>query len=514
MTNLWPHQERGVQAVLEAHQNGRNRVVLTSPTGGGKTRMACELIETWLWCGDRVAVYTRRRILTEQISKVLQKHGIDFGVRAAGGRADWMAPVQVCSMQTEDARVLKKDLELFDADRVIIDECHDCTAPVARKIIDRHVQDGAKIVGLSATPLGLAGLYDVLIQAGTNSELRACGALVPAYHYAPDEPDMKAHKSLQAGHLPTEPENRKIMRPEVLFGSVIANLRKINPELKPTILFASGVAESLWFAEELTKAGIPSAHVDGDSVWLEGKFYKADRKAREAVLNGNRDSEVRVVCNRFVLREGVDAPWLAHGVLATIFGHLQSYLQSGGRLLRAHPGLDQVTVQDHGGNWWRHGSLNADRTWRLEWTADIERGLREDAQRSGGVDQPGRCPQCGLIIMSPRCRLCGWSSPAWRRSRAVMQTDGTLREQFGDVWLPRRVSQKPDGPKLWEQMYWRSRTEKGQRTFRAAMALFAQENDWGWPSRDWPFMPRNDEDFFRLCSEVPMENLNPKEVAT
>lgn len=95
-----------------------------------------------------------------------------------------------------------------------------------------------------------------------------------------------------------------------------------------------------------------------------------------------------------------------------------------------------------------------------------------------------------------------------------MQTDGTLREQFGDVWLPRRVSQKPDGPKLWEQMYWRSRTEKGQRTFRAAMALFAQENDWGWPSRDWPFMPRNDEDFFRLCSEVPMENLNPKEVAT
>ena len=58
-----------------------------------------------------------------------------------------------------------------------------------------------------------------------------------------------------------------------------------------------------------------------------------------------------VLCNRFVCA-GIDAPWLAHGIFATIFTSLQSYLQSGGRLLRSFPGIDAVTIR-HGGNWWR-----------------------------------------------------------------------------------------------------------------------------------------------------------------
>ena len=51
------------------------------------------------------------------------------------------------------------------------------------------------------------------------------------------------------------------------------------------------------------------------------------------------------------------------------------------------------------------------------------------------------------------------------------------------------------------------RTEKGSRTFRAAMALFAQENNWGWPDPTWPLMPRAERDFFKLVKEVPRENL-------
>lgn len=511
MSNLWPHQTRGVEAVLQAVLGGARAVVLSSPTGGGKSRIACELIDRWLDGGLKVAVYTRRRVLVEQLASVLERHGIDFGARVEGHKGDDFAPVQLCSMQTENSRVFKrKEWVLFPADRVIVDEAHDCTGPVAAKIIDQYLQDGSAVVGLSATPLGLGELYEVLIQAGTNSELRACRALVPALHYAPDEPDMKQHRSLQAGALPTDTQNRKIMRPQVLFGSVLKNLRLLNPELRPTILFASGVAESLWFAEELTKAGVPAAHVDGEDVWL-GKLYKADAKARKAVLDGSQCGATRVVCNRYVLREGVDVPWLSHGIFATVFGSLQAYLQSGGRLLRCYPGVEQVTIQDHGGNWWRHGSLNADRVWDLRWTGDIERGLREDRQRSGGT-QPGRCPACGIVIFKPPCRACGWESKHWKRSKPVMQTDGTLREQGGDPFRPRSVSKRPDGPAVWERMYWRSRTEKGSRTFRAAFALFAAENNWQWPDPSWPLMPTDDMDSFLLVSDVPMERLTQKGV--
>jgi len=63
---------------------------------------------------------------------------------------------------------------------------------------------------------------------------------------------------------------------------------------------------------------------------------------------------------------------------------------------------------------------------------------------------------------------------------------------------------------LWEKMHWRSRTEKGARTFAAAEALFAMENFWRWPSRDWPFMPRNPLDFYRMVADVSMDRLIPK----
>lgn len=509
---LWPHQEVGVRDVQQAILRGLRRIVLSCPTGGGKTRMACVLIEQWLDEGHKVSIYTRRKMLVDQLGGVLNKRGIDFGTRAAGHKPDDFMPVQICSFQTEDARVFKQGRwQLFPATRVVIDEAHDCTAAVAAKVIEHYGMEGASIVGLSATPLGLGGLYEVLIQAGTNSELRACGALVPAIHYAPDEPDMKQHKALQAGKMPTEPEVKKIMRPDLLYGSVEKNLRLLNPVLKPTILFAAGVAESLWFAEQLTKAGIPSAHMDGDSVWVGGKFYRADQKAREAVMDGSKDGAIRAICNRFVLREGVDAPWLCHGVFATVFGSLQSYLQSGGRLLRSHSGLLSVTIQDHGGNWWRHGSLNADRQWNLEWTGDIERAIREDRQRAGGDPQPGRCPRCGVILFRPRCK-CGWEQTAWKKSRPVMQTDGTLREQAGDMFKPRREFKRADGPARWKRMYYRARSAKWNATFKQAFAMFAQENDWGWPSLSWPYMPKDQLDQFRKVADVPYDRLVPEGV--
>lgn len=94
--------------------------------------------------------------------------------------------------------------------------------------------------------------------------------------------------------------------------------------------------------------------------------------------------------------------------------------------------------------------------------------------------------------------------------RSVVQSDGTLRQLVGPVYKPRRLTTRPNGPALWERMYWRSRTAKGRRTFRAAAALFAQENNWGWPDPSWPLMPKVKRDWFLLVGEVPIERLVPK----
>lgn len=530
----WPHQIRGVKDTIDAIENHTKRILLTSPTGGGKTRMALDLAQEFTSRDLGVVMYTNRRMLVEQSSRVLESAGVAHGIRAAGHDTE-DSLFQVSSIQTENSRVTKKGTwELHDAKLVIIDEAHLQTGPTVLKLIGKHIDNGAHVVGLTATPIGLGDYYDLLIQAGTNSELRQCGALVPAIHYGPDEPDLKAWrkagalKGIEEGDDLTENQVRRVMMTEGIFGRVLEWYRKLNPGQLPSILFAPGVPESLWFAQQFFQAGITAAHIDGEDVWVNGNFYKSSREAREDVLCGSRDGTIRLVCNRFVLREGIDAPWLAHCIFATIFGSLQSYLQSGGRLLRAHPSLATVTVQDHGGNWWRHGSLNADRDWRLDDTARRITSLRADRFRGRkcvkcstkllrplchecghlNVPEPACCPMCKAIINGPSCE-CGWKRIG-KRSRTVVQTNGTLKEMVGDIFAPRRVCSKPNGPALWERMYWRSRTENGRRTFKAAEALFAQENNWSWPDRSWPFMPRDPFDFYKLVEKVPMTDLIPK----
>jgi superfamily II DNA or RNA helicase len=107
MPDLWPHQLQGSEAVLTAQDEGKRRVCLTSPTGGGKTRMEEELIRRWLGKGHKLSLYTNRRMLIDQTSRVLEEAGLSHGVRAAGYQSNLGADLQISSVQTEVARDFK-----------------------------------------------------------------------------------------------------------------------------------------------------------------------------------------------------------------------------------------------------------------------------------------------------------------------------------------------------------------------------------------------------------------------
>jgi superfamily II DNA or RNA helicase len=378
----WPHQVRAIEETLTAIARGERRICVTSPTGGGKTRMMHDLAQHYLDAGKKVVLYTNRKMLVDQTSGDLIDAGLYHGVRAAGYEDERDHPFQISSIQTENSRVFKRQRWLLHAaDFVLVDEAHQQTATVARKLLDNHVQNGAVIVGFTATPLDLRGLYNRLIVAGTISELHSCGALVRCNHFGPDEPDVRKFKRLQAGKDLSERDNRAAMMRPGIFGRVWTHFEMLNPERKPTILFAPGVPESVWFAEQFFAKGVAAAHINGEYLWVNGQWYRSSKEARDDVLAGSKESRIVVLCNRFVLREGINAPWMAHGIFATVFGSLQSYLQSGGRLLRASASLEFITLQDHGGNWWRHGSLNADREWHLDDTCAGVAHLREDRLR-------------------------------------------------------------------------------------------------------------------------------------
>lgn len=508
----WPNQIKGHRAVLEAFDAGHRCVCLTSPTGTGKTVMIEDVLKDFLAMGKRCVLYSNRKLLINQLSESLERSGIKHGIRSPEHDDERHYDMQISSIQTETKRWGKLGWELHDAQLAIIDEAHLNAGESARKIRDKHLEAGAYILGPTATPIDLGDFYDVLITAGNVSEGRACGALLLASHYSPDEPDWKAfkkEKEAEDAELGPKVSRSLIMTPGV-FGRVLDAYRLYNPDQRPTILFGPDVAGSLYFAEQFELAGIPAAHIDGDDVWAHGRLYKSSQKVRESVIEAVRDGRCKVVCNRFVLREGLDIPELAHCIFATVFGSLSSYIQSGGRLLRYHPSLNgRVTVQDHGGHWWRFGSLNADRIWHLGATNSSLVGQHADNSRK--MPRPRACPKCRMVQVwrGPVCSGCGYEMrPGEKVSRAVVQTDGTLREMTGDVWKPRRICQRPDGAKKWKAMYFRSLTEKAKgRTFRAAAALFAYENDWAWPDEKWPYMPTNFIDWYRPVRDVPQDTL-------
>jgi len=503
VTGLWPHQQRGLSELAKAIEAGERRICVTSPTGGGKSKMMFEWIAVH---APRTAVYTDRRLLLDQLSEHMESHGICHGLVAAGCEPN-AADTQICMAQTVVSRCVKGLRSVPKADTVLFDEAHKMggnSLLAIRKLHGDHVD-----IGFTATPLGIGHVYDKLIVAGTTSELRECKALVPAYHYGPDEPDMKLVGRIVVGEGECGIQTSKRMTYAYrVFGRVVENYFEINPGQKPTLLFAPGVPESIWFAESLSKAGIPAAHIDGANVWLDGEQIPKTRELVNEIKERLQYGELKIVCNRFVLREGIDWPFVEHGILATVFGSLTSYLQAGGRFPRACAETDKscCTIQDHGGNWHRHGSLNSDREWDLGHNDKIVAGMRERKLREKKEPEPIVCPMCNAVRLSgPTCHSCGHTHTT--KHRMVLQADGSLREMKGDIYRRRRIAARTKNiEKSWVsrvKAVQRSQKETVKRmTFAQLEASFARDNNWQYPPRTLPCMPVQEADWFRPVREV------------
>lgn len=426
LPDLWTHQKRCLGLYNAAVMDGHKAIVITAPTAAGKTRIMSEIAKTAADEHRRVLILTNRRLLTDQSSTVFSAAGIDHGIMAAGWELSKEKDIQIASVQTLISRVYKRAVwDFFDADLVLVDESHNSLGEETLKVLGDHLKQDSIVVGITATPVSHGGFYKRMIVAATKQELRENGCIVPAVTYAPDEPDMSNAKTTERGEYVVDEVVRRIMVSEDgaslprIFGSVEKHLRRLNPNLEPTLLFAPDVPSSRWFAQDLTRRGIPTAHIEADTPMED----------RLKIIEQLKAGTIKVLSNRFVLREGVDLPFLKCCVLATAFGALSSYLQAGGRMLRSHPGKAAAIILDHGGNWIRHGSLNDDIEWTLE---DTDRSLA--AKRKEKFTSPTRqdpepicCPQCGAIRrFGPQCPECKFQHQ--RSVRMVVQTNGTLKK--------------------------------------------------------------------------------------
>lgn len=393
--------------------------------------------------GKSVFIYTHRVLLTQQTIKAFEAAGVEFGVFGAGFKQylNPVAKVQICSLDTVASRMDSWKYDLAVPDIVIVDEAHQQVAGSAQKVFGRHREQGARIIGFTATPVGLGPMnYERLICAGTYGEMLECRAHLPVRCFGPDRPDLSQLKAMKGGDFSGE-DDRRINRVPTIVCRVYDYWRKLNPDGLPAIGFAPGVPESKWFVDEFRKRGVPCAHIDAERVVLvergangdlQTREYSTDDSSRQEILDGSKNGRFKIVWNRFILREAIDMPWLYHAIAATSMGALSTYLQSIGRVQRYWPAYDHVILQDHGGNIDRHGPPDMDRNWELGCTNNSVHRAQEKAkqQKKGEDAEPICCPQCcGYRSHGQECPHCGYMHS--RSVRMVRQLDGKLVEKMG-----------------------------------------------------------------------------------
>lgn len=489
MTDLWPHQQRAIDLVREAIRKGAKFPCVVSPTGSGKSLVQAELAKLAFDKGKRVIVFTNRKILVDQMSRTFSARDIEHGIMQSGKHytpLTKMMPVKIASIQTFNSWVLESDKhEAPEADMIIVDEIHSNTATVARKIFEHY----PLAIGFTATPVGLKGLCDVLVEAANYSELmnQAPPKIVPCDVYAPTEVDMDGLK-LTNGEYSQKAMIQRVKESNV-FGDIMEHWNRLNPWKKPTLVFAPGVKESIHIVDEIfKKQNVDAAHVDGETPEHE----------RKAIFDAFRKGNLTVISSCGVLREGFDAPNATHGILLQVAGKLSTYLQIVGRLLRAHPDKSRATLQDHTAAIWRHGAPDIDRHWDLD-DDDVKLAKERKQQLEKGKKSEGICcPECSFVrTAGPKCPNCGFQHE--KSVRRIRTKEGQLKLVKGPVIKPKKVKNHED--------FWRSMIYRGlncNMTVGQMQALFYRERG-AWPSESIiprEMLPSNEADKARRVSEV------------
>ena len=525
----WPHQTLAVTGSVRMINDGATRFCVTSPTGGGKSRIVQRLCEHYVGDGNTAVVMSNRRLLTDQLLKSLHRSGIEVGCRAADYES-WsnpQAPVQVISAQTEASRVLNarkrflREVELHPGDLLLVDECHINRGPQTVEIINEYCDKfGAVAIGITATPLGVGRIYkDGLLVAGNNSQLRDCGALVWANRFEPWVMDLKKVKKSITGYTQAaaEKEARAIWTQHIV-GGVFSSWKKLNPDARPSIGMAPGVKESIGLAQEYWKRGVNAAHIDASGIFVNGEYKRTTEQAdRDELFEMVKDGRVPQIWNRMVLREGVDIPQLYALQIATPVTSLTSAVQLFGRVLRAAPGKKIARVIDHCGVMRMHGSPNddRDRDWQQYFFNDDTGAITKDRHErlcdpANKEPQSITCPKCGSMRdKGPKClnAVCGFEHQ--QSVRQVIQESGELRPTKGDVYKKRKVLEKPNTEQIWISTYFRMKKARVPKSFRQALALFRRENGYT-PPDNLPFMPKNRADYSRKIPSLKPEELHSR----
>lgn len=434
MITLRPYQIEARDSIQEAWASGHANVLAVLATGGGKTRIAADMLRNHRGASAMIA---HRQELVLQISQALACCEVPHAIHAPTsvvklavaqhmeetGRT-WYnhgAPCAVAGVDTLIRRGDSLSAWLNNASLVIMDEAHHV---LRDNKWGRAVQmfRNARFLGLTATPCradgrGLGrhaeGIMDTMVMGPSMRQLINDGYLTDYRVFAPpsDLDLSQVHVSATTGDY-NPVELRKATRRSHLHGDVVQHYLRIAPG-KLGITFAVDVESAEELAADFRAAGVPAAALSA----------KTPDQERVATLARFRRREILQLVNVDLFGEGFDLPAIEVVSMARPTESYSLYVQSFGRALRPlYPGKI-ATIIDHVGNVLRHGLPDAPREWTLD-----SRERRTRAQDDDVIPLKA-CAECTRVYERylPACPYCGYKPVPVERS-SIHHVDGDLLE--------------------------------------------------------------------------------------
>lgn len=352
--NLRPYQANLNSAIYERWNAGDRRVLAQLPTGGGKTHVFSHVAHDFSQQGARTLVLAHREeLVTQAAAKLQQATGEAVGIIKAGYPFEPEKQLQVASVRS----LINRLDQTGPFDLVVTDEAHHATAASYQNILSHYNQ--ALQLGVTATPCrsdgsGFADVFDALVTGPTTGKLIKLGHLSPFRLIADTNQMSTKGVRSHAGDYSNKQlaaANDCIQLAGSLVGSYLDQAMG-----KRAIVFAINVEHSKAIAAAYNAAGIPAAHLDGDSTSDE----------RQAALSAFAAGDYKVLSNVALFTEGFDLPAIEVVQIARPTKSLSLWLQMLGRGLRTAPGKREALFIDHTSNWARLGLPTRPRVWTLD----------------------------------------------------------------------------------------------------------------------------------------------------
>ncbi len=454
--SLRDYQQRAIDELGDELRRGYHSVVLTCPTGSGKTHIAIAIIHRALAKGKRIMFVCDRIELIDQTSRRFDEYGIPHGIiQADNERYNPGAPVQICSIQTLTRRVY-----IEPPDLCIIDESH-CIHKTQVEMINDW--NDVRFIGMTATPFtkGMGKIYEKNVVVETTASLINKGHLCKYIAYGPAAPDLKGIRT-QAGDYNQKQLGKRVNKKTIL-GQVVKTWLAKGGD-RQTICFAVDIAHSKAIVDEFVANGVDAAHIDAYTNPME----------RKKTIDGFKAGDIRLVSSVDILTKGFDYPEASCLIMARPTKSLIVHIQQCGRVLRVAPGKDNAILLDHGGNVARLGFptdelptvlCNGERN---NSEAKPAESLPKPCPKCEFIKKPGihTCPQCGFApekathVVFKDCELkkiekvsmddkSTWYAMLLHYARSKGHKDGwaahKYREKFG-VWPARKTGIHPTPP--------------------------------------------------------------------